>query len=1464
MGIWYLKDSPFDLVAYTDSDYAGASLDRKSTTGVNAARHNLLLLLKLNAARHNLLLLLKVNASRHKLTTDVESENCEWEVQLQALMDEKKIIVTEASVRRDLQLNDEEGTDCLPNATIFEELTRMGYEKLSQKLTFYKAFFSPQWKFLIHTILQCLSAKTTAWNEFSSTMASNLENVSGKFLMYPRFMQVFLEKQLEGMQSHKRIYVTPSHTKNIFRNMRRVGKGFSRRETPLFPTMMVQAQQEQGEGSANPTDPHHIPTIIQPSTYQPQKKQRSRRPKRKDTEVPQPNGPTDNVAYEAVFEEIDDSLERAATTATSLDAEQDKGNINKTQSKATPNEPSSLGTSLGGVNTPRSNEDSMKLKELMEFCTKLQQRVLNLENTKTAQAQEIISLKLRVKKLEKKEGKIDDIDKDAEITLVHETHGRYGDKEMFDTDVLDGDEVLVEPEVTIKDVNLSVDEVTLAQVLAALKSAKVQEKANVIEEPSESITTTPTLTTTTTATTITAISTRPRAKGLVIHKEEQATTLTVSSQQPSQVKAQDKGKGIMVEEPVKMKKKDQISLDEELAFKLQAEEEEEERLAKEKAQREEEANIVAWDNVQARIDVDYQMAKQMQAEEQEKLSIEEKSKLFVQLLEARKKHFAAMKAHEKRNKPPTKAQKRNTMSTYLKNIVGYKNNQLKNKSFNDIQKLFGKAMKRVNTFVDMDTKLVEGSEVRAEAEIAQESSSKRAGTELEQESIKKQKVDDKEEVAIDAIPLATKPPSIVDYKIHKEGKNTYYQIIRADRSSKMYLVFSHMLKSFDREDLETMWKLVKAKHGSTRPGEGYERVLWGDLKIMFNLHVEDQVWKNQQDYRVLDWKLYDSCGVHLLRKQNVHIHMLVEKRYPFTPTTIIYMLNRKLQACHWNEMSSYVRALIEVQADVELKHNIMVAMPKLVGDGFYTCTVRVEYEWKPPRCACCKVFGHVKDECPKIIKSDVVKNMKKPSQTPRGVLVGPKVGFQPTKQVYRQVPKKNIVSTSGNKKKYAVPTKEVSTSNSFDVLNLVKNDVDLGTNGGTLNMTNKKANSSGSSYWNVESSNTSTTPIVEKIDKMERLIIDGTPTLVDDEGIPLKRVDSSSDHDSDDEVASVDNDMANFLASKDAGYGTNSLLEQWNESYGNGKYDYDPYDDGEPLAGVTTRSRIKDSEVASAHECLYVNFLSKIEPKKLIKALEEEGWIIVMQEEMDEIGVVIKNKARLVAQGFRQEEGIDYNETFALVARLKFIRIFLAYASYMGFMMYQIDVKIAFLNGKILEEVYVQQLPRFESREFQNYVFKLDKDLYWLKQAPRACNKKNFLSAKKQSSVAMSSAEVKYVVVAGCYAQCNISDFHIKSQLADYDVLYEKVPIFCDNAISNNLVLHSRTKLIDIRYHFIRDYILKGDIELHFIPTDMQLADIFTKPLAEHSFTRLVAELGMLNIKTEIPDKKKALSDPLT
>nr|GEU81143.1 hypothetical protein [Tanacetum cinerariifolium] len=112
-------------------------------------------------------------------------------------------------------------------------------------------------------------------------------------------------------------------------------------------------------------------------------------------------------------------------------------------------------------------------------------------------------------------------------------------------------------------------------------------------------------------------------------------------------------------------------------------------------------------------------------------------------------------------------------------------------------------------------------------------------------------IPDEEEVAIDAIPLAVKSSKIIDWKIHKKGKKSYYQIIRTDRSSKMYLVFNQMLKSFDREDLEDLYNLVKSKYGSTMPVEDLDLLLWGDLKTIFEPRVEDEVWKLQQRYKVL-------------------------------------------------------------------------------------------------------------------------------------------------------------------------------------------------------------------------------------------------------------------------------------------------------------------------------------------------------------------------------------------------------------------------------------------------------------------------------------------------------------------------------------------------------------------------------------------------------------------------------------
>ncbi|GKD11629.1 hypothetical protein Tco_1196036, partial [Tanacetum coccineum] len=318
----------------------------------------------------------------------------------------------------------------------------------------------------------CLSPKTTAWNEFSSTMTSVIICLATN--------QKF------------------NFSKFIFESMIRNLDNLSRKFLMYL-----------------------------------------RKPKRKDTQVPQSSDPIENVIDEAVHKELGNSLVRAVTTASSLEVEQDSG---------------------GGP----SDEARLKLDELMALCTTLQNRVLHLEKTKTTQHNEIASLKRRVKKLEtknrsrtprlkilykvgltarvessdneeslgedaSKQGRIDAIDADEEITLVS----------VHDVNVSAGEEVFA----------TTIDDITLAQVLEEMKSTK------------------------------------PKMKGVVIQEMGESTT-TLSSQ-----KSQDKCKGILIEHVKPINKKDLIRLDEETALNLQAEFDEEERLAREKAKKEEEANI---------------------------------------------------------------------------------------------------------------------------------------------------------------------------------------------------------------------------------------------------------------------------------------------------------------------------------------------------------------------------------------------------------------------------------------------------------------------------------------------------------------------------------------------------------------------------------------------------------------------------------------------------------------------------------------------------------------------------------------------------------------------------------------------------------------------------------------------------------------------------------------------------------
>ncbi|GJY35196.1 hypothetical protein Tco_0420574 [Tanacetum coccineum] len=715
--------------------------------------------------------------------------------QLQALVDKKKLIITESSIRSDLHLDDAEGTDCLPTATIFEELARMGYEKPSQKLIFIKLYF-------LHSGSISFTLLHNALVPNSLHGMNSVLDGGVKFLMYPRFLQVFINKQHGDMSHHNKIFVNPFYTKKVFANMKRAGKDFSGRITPLFDTMMVQASEEVGEDSDHPTYSNQIPIIDQPSTPS-HPKQKSKRRQRNETEVSQ-----DETEHE--------------------------------ESVPTPS------------NDPLpSSEDSMQLNELMVLCTKLQTQVLDLKKARDAQAKEIADLKKRIQRLERKkksrpsglkrlkkvgmsrrvessedqeslgdyegaskqERSIKDIDDDVDVTLVDETQERQDEDLMFDTGVLDDEK---DEQSTKLDDNTAGEAVTTAG--EAVTTAGVEGSAapiilTTVEE--------------TLAQTLMEIkAAKPKAKGIVFHDQEEQVFVSKPTVFVTQTLVKDKGK-------------------------------EEERLER---QKQEEANIAlieSWENTQAMMEADRLLDKRLQTREREELTDEEKGKLFMELMEKRRKHFAALRAQEKRNRPPIKAQKRTQMSTYLKHMGGYKHKQLMGKSYNEIQKLFDKEMKRVNTFVAMSSETQESNEKKEEGSKEKAKWSrkkmlvrKRAGKEQQQESSKKQIMEEVQEVeeveeddeaelkkhlvikkdddiAIDDIPLATKPLVIVDYKLLKEGI-----------------------------------MLIKRKHGDIRPEDDHERVLWGDFKVMFEPDIRSKVWRDLQGYTVSVWKLYDSCGVH--------------------------------------------------------------------------------------------------------------------------------------------------------------------------------------------------------------------------------------------------------------------------------------------------------------------------------------------------------------------------------------------------------------------------------------------------------------------------------------------------------------------------------------------------------------------------------------------------------------------------
>nr|GEU69752.1 putative RNA-directed DNA polymerase [Tanacetum cinerariifolium] len=312
--------------------------------------------------------------------------------------------------------------------------------------------------------------------------------------------------------------------------------------------------------------------------------------------------------------------------------------------------------------------------------------------------------------------------------------------------------------------------------------------------------------------------------------------------------------------------------------------------------------------------------------------------------------------------------------------------------------------------------------------------------------------------------------------------------------------------------------------------------------------------------------------------------------------------------------------------------------------------------------------------------------------------------------------------------------------------------------------------------------------------------------------------------------------------------------------------------------------------------------------------MADSVWIKAMHEELhqfnrlqDEDQTVIHNKARLVAKGYAQEEGIDFEKSFAPVARLEAVQIFITYAAHKSFPIYQMDVKTAFLNGPLKKALYgLKQDPRAWYDELSNFLISkgLTKDQIYCKQyvivqdikqdrlkntskrskgsfdaygVPSTCDSciRRILASdadhagcidtrkstsrgiqflgdklvswmsKKQDCIAMSSAEAEHVVLSASCAQV----MWMRTQLKDYGSNYNKIPLYYDSqstiTISCNPVQYSHTKHIHTRYHFIKEQVENGIIELYFVRTKYQLADMFTKALPEDRFKYLVRRIGM-------------------
>ncbi|GJU80011.1 putative ribonuclease H-like domain-containing protein [Tanacetum coccineum] len=546
---------------------------------------------------------------------------------------------------------------------------------------------------------------------------------------------------------------------------------------------------------------------------------------------------------------------------------------------------------LGG-NTSKRAEGGLNLEELLSLCTNFSNMVLALETAKDAQAVKILKLKTRIKKLEKKLGKKEPVSKQGRKNVKPgPTLDAFDD---LDADLAHGmDYMDIEKAVTEGRQRVSTTfnistasrpEVSTATPMTSLTTTSVFEDEDIFLADG-----------------LVMLSDKAKLKGVEIKEkkdDERPARSVLTLKLLPKIDPKDKGKGVFKEEP----KPVQAELDEEARL---------ERQRQEQASLNYIANL--YDEVQARIDADHELAVKWTQEEQEKYTVDERAKLLAEYFENRKKQFAEERAATIRNKPPTKSQMRSLMMTYLKHTdfvpIGSEEDERLIQKMN--KKVAGEHEEKVLEEPD-------STKVEVKQEGNKESTRKRPGRRLKMKATKKSRMQktgsdlEKEEHLKTFLKLVPDEEGIIDYEVLEKrfpiinweskfyhldrhrAECIYYRIFRSDESSRWIKTFSEMVTRFDRLDLEELYNLVMHRFESTTL-EGVDLVLWGDLRTVFDANTEDELWQNQERWNLKSWNFYENCGVHTLTLEDgTGIHMLAERKYLLIKETLERMMSLKL------------------------------------------------------------------------------------------------------------------------------------------------------------------------------------------------------------------------------------------------------------------------------------------------------------------------------------------------------------------------------------------------------------------------------------------------------------------------------------------------------------------------------------------------------------------------------------------